>query len=67
MTGSTNSRPRLTRIEAAWHELDAQIMRDYAPWAPLVNPVRVTIVAEGYCGLLSPVYQLDLTTLGQCQ
>jgi peptide/nickel transport system substrate-binding protein len=54
--------------EAAWNDLDVQIMRDYAPWAPLVNSVRVTIVAEGYCGLLiHPVYQLDLTTLGHCQ
>jgi len=53
--------------DAAWHELDAQIMRDHAPWAPLVNAVRVTMVAEGYCGLLiHPVYQLDLTTLGRC-
>lgn len=53
--------------QAGWHELDAQIMRDFAPWAPLVNPVRVTIVAEGYCGLIiHPVYQLDLSTLGRC-
>lgn len=53
--------------EAGWHDLDVQIMRDYAPWAPLVNSVRVTIVAEGFCGLLiHPVYQLDLTTLGRC-
>ncbi len=53
--------------EAAWNALDVQIMRDYAPWAPLVNGARVTIVAEGYCGLLiHPVYQLDLTTLGHC-
>lgn len=52
---------------AAWHELDAQIMRDFAPWAPLVNTVRVTIVADGYCGLLiHPVIQLDLATLGRC-
>ena len=56
-----------TGSDAAWHELDAQIMRDHAPWAPLVNSVRVTLVAEGYCGLLiHPVYQLDLTTLGRC-
>ena len=53
--------------DAAWHELDAQIMRDHAPWAPIVNSVRVTMVAEGYCGLLiHPVYQFDLTTLGRC-
>ncbi len=53
--------------ETAWHELDEQIMRDHAPWAPLVNSVRVTMVADGYCGLLiHPVYQLDLTTLGRC-
>ena len=53
--------------ESAWHELDEEIMRDHAPWAPLVNSVRVTMVAEGYCGLLiHPVYQLDLTTLGRC-
>lgn len=56
-----------TGSDAAWHELDAQIMRDHAPWAPIVNSVRVTMVAEGYCGLLiHPVYQLDLTTLGRC-
>jgi peptide/nickel transport system substrate-binding protein len=54
--------------QAAWHQLDAQIIRDYAPWAPLVNGVRVSMVADGYCGLLiHPVYQLDLTTLGHCQ
>jgi peptide/nickel transport system substrate-binding protein len=53
--------------EAAWNELDVQIMRDHAPWAPLVNSVRVTIVAQGYCGLvIHPVYQMDLATLGRC-
>ncbi len=51
----------------AWHELDATIMRDFAPWAPLVNSVRVTIVADAFCGLvIHPVYQLDLATLGRC-
>ena len=50
-----------------WHQLDNEIIQTYAPWAPLVNGVRVSLVADGYCGLLiHPVYQLDLTTLGKC-
>ena len=52
---------------ARWNKLDVQIMRGYAPWAPLFNPTRVSLFASGTCGaLIHPVYQLDLTTLGNC-
>jgi len=31
---------------ARWHAIDEKIMKEYAPWAPLLYPVRVDIVSE---------------------
>jgi ABC-type transport system substrate-binding protein len=52
---------------AKWNALDAQIIRDHAPWAPLINPTRVSLFASGICGaVMQPVYELDLAKLGHC-
>jgi peptide/nickel transport system substrate-binding protein len=52
---------------ARWNTLDREIIGKYAPWAPLINPTRTTLFAEGVCGaVMQPVYQLDLAKLGRC-
>jgi peptide/nickel transport system substrate-binding protein len=52
---------------AQWNALDAQIIRDYAPWAPLLNQTRVSLFGNGICGaIIQPVYELDLAKLGRC-
>jgi oligopeptide transport system substrate-binding protein len=51
-----------------WNTIDQEIIGTYAPWAPLLNPSQVALVAKGICGyVFHPVYVLDLTTLGNCQ
>lgn len=53
---------------AMWNAIDQEIIGGYAPWAPLLNPSQVALVAQGICGyVFHPVYVLDLTTLGKCQ
>jgi peptide/nickel transport system substrate-binding protein len=50
-----------------WNAIDQQIIGQDAPWAPLINPNQVGIVAKGFCGyVFHPVYLVDLTTLGKC-
>jgi peptide/nickel transport system substrate-binding protein len=50
-----------------WNALDQEIIGKYAPWAPLINPTRTSLFAEGICGaVIQPVYQLDLAKLGRC-
>ncbi|MGI8571463.1 MAG: ABC transporter substrate-binding protein [Solirubrobacteraceae bacterium] len=50
-----------------WNQLDAKIIRDYAPWAPLLNPTRVTLFAKATCGaIFHPVYLIDFAKLGRC-
>jgi peptide/nickel transport system substrate-binding protein len=52
---------------AQWNALDKQIIAGYAPWAPLLNPTRVTLFASGICGaIIQPVYLIDFATLGRC-
>lgn len=52
---------------AQWNALDKEIISNYAPWAPLLNPTRVTLFSSGTCGaLIQPVYLLELATLGKC-
>jgi peptide/nickel transport system substrate-binding protein len=52
---------------AQWNALDKQIIAGYAPWAPLLNPTRVTLFASGICGaIIQPVYLVDFATLGRC-
>jgi peptide/nickel transport system substrate-binding protein len=52
---------------AQWNALDTKIIRDYAPWAPLLNPTRVTLFSSGTCGaIFQPVYQVDFAKLGRC-
>jgi peptide/nickel transport system substrate-binding protein len=53
---------------AKWNALDQQAIAEQAAWAPLVNPNQVALLAKGICGyVFHPVYNLDLTTLGNCQ
>jgi len=75
---SFNSSSANTQIEAMdavtgpdrstqWNAIDQQVMTEDAPWAPLINPNLVSLVAKGTCGyVFHPVYALDLTTLGMC-
>jgi ABC-type transport system substrate-binding protein len=52
---------------AQWNALDKQIIAGDAPWAPLLNPTRVTLFASGICGaLIQPVYLVEFATLGKC-
>jgi peptide/nickel transport system substrate-binding protein len=56
-----------TDRQAQWNTLDAQIMKDNAPWAPLFNQTRVSLYAKGICGaVIHPVYEVDLAKLGRC-
>lgn len=46
-------------------ELDVEIIRDYAPWAPLLNPIRVDVVSDRVTDYVyHPVYGPDLTVIG---
>jgi peptide/nickel transport system substrate-binding protein len=52
---------------AQWNALDKQIIATDAPWAPLLNPTRVTLFANGICGaIIQPVYLVEFATLGKC-
>ena len=52
---------------AQWNALDKQIISSYAPWAPLLNPTRVTLFSSDTCGaLIQPVYLVELALLGKC-
>jgi ABC-type transport system substrate-binding protein len=52
---------------AQWNALDKQIISSDAPWAPLLNPTRVTLFASDVCGaLIQPVYLVEFATLGKC-
>jgi peptide/nickel transport system substrate-binding protein len=63
----------ITKLEtkatsAQWNALDKQIIGGLAPWAPLLNPTRVTLFASGICGaIFQPVYLVDFATLGECR
>ena len=76
-TGNTNfsyySNPRVTaRIEAAnrltgaarrkaWADLDADLMRNDPPWAPIIHEADRTFVSRSYgCFVDHPVYGVDL-------
>ena len=49
----------------AYHALDEEIIRDYAPWAPLINPTHVDILSDRITGFIyHPVYGADLTVIG---
>ena len=51
---------------AQWNALDKNIIANYAPWAPLLNPTRVTLFSSRICGaLIQPVYLVDFATLGR--
>jgi peptide/nickel transport system substrate-binding protein len=49
---------------AAWQALDERTMRTYAPWAPLLNTVRVDVVSSKLSGYVyQPVYGIDIAAL----
>jgi peptide/nickel transport system substrate-binding protein len=50
-----------------WNALDRRIISQDAPWAPLLNPTRVTLFSSTTCGaVFQPVYLVDFATLGAC-
>jgi peptide/nickel transport system substrate-binding protein len=52
------------RRVAAWQALDELTMRRWAPWAPLLNTVRVDLVSSRIAGYLyQPVYGVDIAAL----
>jgi peptide/nickel transport system substrate-binding protein len=49
---------------AAWQALDEHTMRTFAPWAPLLNTVRVDVISSKLSGYVyQPVYGLDIAAL----
>lgn len=49
---------------AAWQALDERTMRTYAPWAPLLNTVRVDVISSKLTGYVyQPVYGIDIAAL----
>lgn len=47
-----------------YNELDVEIIRDFAPWAPLLNPTQVDVISQRVSGYVyHPVYGADLTTI----
>jgi peptide/nickel transport system substrate-binding protein len=56
-----------TGTSEQWNELDKKIIAQDAPWAPLLNPTRVTLFSSTTCGaVFQPVYLVDFATLGAC-
>ncbi len=48
----------------AWQALDERTMRTFAPWAPLLNTVRVDVVSSKVTGYVyQPVYGIDIAAL----
>ncbi len=49
---------------ARYNDLDVEIIRDFAPWAPLLNPTQVDLISQRVSGYVyHPVYGADLTTM----
>jgi peptide/nickel transport system substrate-binding protein len=49
---------------AAWQALDQYTMKTFAPWAPLLNTVRVDVVSSKISGYVyQPVYGIDIAAL----
>ena len=45
----------------AWADLDADLMRNDPPWAPIIHSTNVTFVSRSYgCFLDHPVYNFDI-------
>jgi peptide/nickel transport system substrate-binding protein len=50
--------------DVAFQKLDEKLMREYAPWAPLINPIEVDLVSARVTGFIyQPVYGPDLAML----
>ena len=50
--------------DAAYQALDETLMKNWAPWAPLINPIEVDLVSSRVSGFLyQPVYGPDLSML----
>ena len=50
--------------DVAFQALDEKVMRNYAPWAPLINPIEVDLLSSRVTGFVyQPVYGPDLAML----
>jgi peptide/nickel transport system substrate-binding protein len=50
--------------DAGFQALDEKVMKNYAPWAPLINPIEVDLLSSRVTGFLyQPVYGPDLAML----
>jgi len=50
--------------DVAFQKLDEKVMRNYAPWAPLINPIEVDMTSSRTSGFVyQPVYGPDLALL----
>jgi ABC-type transport system substrate-binding protein len=50
--------------DVAFQKLDEKVMRNYAPWAPLINPIEVDLISSRVSGFIyQPVYGPDLAML----
>ncbi len=51
--------------DARYMALDEKIIRDYAPWAPILNPVRVELIGDRVTNfIVHPVYGPDIAVVG---
>jgi ABC-type transport system substrate-binding protein len=49
---------------ARYNDLDVAMIRDFAPWAPLLNPTQVDLISQRVSGYVyHPVYGVDLATM----
>jgi peptide/nickel transport system substrate-binding protein len=50
--------------DTAYHALDAKIISEYAPWAPILNPIRVDVISERVTAYpVHPIYGPDLAAI----
>jgi peptide/nickel transport system substrate-binding protein len=50
--------------DVAFQKLDEKVMQNYAPWAPLINPIEVDLISSRVSGFVyQPVYGPDLALL----
>ncbi len=51
--------------DARYMALDEKIIRDFAPWAPILNPVRVELIGPRVTNfIVHPVYGPDIAVVG---
>ena len=51
--------------DAGYMALDEKIIREYAAWAPILNPVRIELISERVTDfVIHPVYGPDIAAMG---